>query len=65
MDNGGLIRGPSIGKESCLSKADDLLKKGLNSVNNYFGNNFVGGITKDNKSEALEIGSIPTLGDEA
>lgn len=51
-------------KEAGLGRADDVLEKRLDPIDNCLSDNFVGSITKPNRSEVLKVGSIPTLRDE-
>ncbi|KAF3629417.1 hypothetical protein FXO38_27699 [Capsicum annuum] len=56
-----LVRSPSIGKETSLGGADDVLKDGFYSIGNDLGDNLVTSVTESNGSKVFQVGGIPTF----
>lgn len=57
----GIVTGPSIGKETCLTWANDGRHDGLNPIGNDFNDQFVHCVALSYKPKILEDGGIYTL----
>lgn len=65
LKNDGLVIFPPIRKKAFLSWSNNGLEERLDSINNDFSNNFVGGVAEANWYKILEDLGIPTFWYEA
>lgn len=64
LDYQGIIKGPSISEKTSLTRSSDILKIGLDYVNNDLNDKLVGGVTKPYRSEVFQISGVFRFGNK-